>query len=314
MAGNQGEHKRGRQYYVAQANVSSSFASKLKKGEKKRCRKRDREERDGGGKGREERVCWRERFEGEKVGQRETRREKRGKREERRRTRGREREREQGANERTLTLFLFLSSPSLRSFSSQECSFPQESYTSSSSPFLSLFTHFFHLGIFSLSNLSSPPRLRSLYPESSSFVPLASPSPSLFLIFRIHASFPALRFSLFLQSTLAPVRFLTLPSRRGENKNYESARHLSSAAARSRGFARPCENYAPTITFLPRWKCLTLAWRIIKEIIFSNYLRIYIYSKRYFERDNWNETNVKLLLSRDKSSKRIYGTEFRMIF
>lgn len=30
-------------------------------------------------------------------------------------------------NERTLTLFLFLSGPSFRSFSSQECAFPQES-------------------------------------------------------------------------------------------------------------------------------------------------------------------------------------------
>lgn len=37
-----------------------------------------------------------------------------------------------------------------------------------------------------------------------------------------------------------PVRFLALPSRRGENKNYESARHSSRATARSRGFARPC--------------------------------------------------------------------------
>lgn len=84
-------------------------------------------------------------------------------------------EREQGANERTLTLFLFLSSPSLRSFSSQECSFPQESYTSSSS---SLFTHFFHLAIFSL---SLQPPLRSLYPESSPFVPLAPPSRSSYI-------------------------------------------------------------------------------------------------------------------------------------
>lgn len=42
------------------------------------------------------------------------------------------------------------------------------------------------------------------------------------------------------QQSLAPVRFLILPSRRGENKNYESARHLSRATARSRGFTRPC--------------------------------------------------------------------------
>lgn len=60
MAGNQGEHKRGRQY-VAQANVGSSFASKLKKGEKKRCRRRERqreiERKREKRQGREERVC-----------------------------------------------------------------------------------------------------------------------------------------------------------------------------------------------------------------------------------------------------------------
>lgn len=84
-------------------------------------------------------------------------------------------EREQGANERTLTLFLFLSSPSLRSFSSQECSFPQESYTSSSS---SLFTHFFHLAIFSLSlsNLLSVRCTLNPLPLSHSLLHLAPSS------------------------------------------------------------------------------------------------------------------------------------------
>lgn len=73
MAGNQGEHKRGRQY-VAQANVGSSLASKLKKGEKKRRGRREEQ--------REREARWR----GKGVLTREIRRRRwdRGKREEKR--------------------------------------------------------------------------------------------------------------------------------------------------------------------------------------------------------------------------------------
>lgn len=64
-------------------------------------------------------------------------------------------------------------------------------------------------------------------------------SPFLAHLFHLLYTFKGLLLSL-ANSPLAPVRFLILPSRRGENKNYESARHLSRATARSRGFTRPC--------------------------------------------------------------------------
>lgn len=98
---------------------------------------------------------------------------------------------------------------------------------------LQRFSHFFHLPIFSLSNLLSailfvvPGRLcATRFSLSRSLVPSS-------LHFYRTPSFSR-------QQSLAPVRFLILPSRRGENKNYESARHLSRATARSRGFTRPC--------------------------------------------------------------------------
>lgn len=178
-------------------------------------------------------------------------------------------EREQGANERTLTLFLFLSSPSLRSFSSQECSFPQESYTSSSS---SLFTHFFHLAIFSL---SLQPPLRSLYPESSPFVPLAPPSRSLLLVYTrpspLYDPLPSSKahsppFAFFLLSLLVEGR-TKITNPRGICREPRLDRGVS--LGRARTTRQPSR-------FLPRWKCLTLPRRIIKEIIFE--LRVYIYS------------------------------------
>lgn len=85
---------------------------------------------------------------------------------------------------------------------------------------------------FSLSNLFlgtpfSLCRAPSLYhPLFPSFFTIPCPSDSL-------SSSPSLSL------TRDLVRFLALPSRRGENKNYESARHLSRATARSRGFVRP---------------------------------------------------------------------------
>lgn len=223
MAGNQGEHKRGRQY-VAQANVGSSLASKLKKGEKKRRGRREEQ--------REREARWR----GKGVLTREIRRRRwdRGKREEKRE---RARSERKDVNPFLVSLqpippFLLIAGVLLST---------GELYLLFLLPLHSLFPP---RHLLSLSPTSSPfvvPWILSLCPTRSS---ISLPPP------RIYASLPALRSSPFLQSALAPVRFLlTLPSRRGENKNYESARHLSRAAARSRGFARPCENYAPTITF-----------------------------------------------------------------
>lgn len=67
---------------------------------------------------------------------------------------------------------MFLCSPSLRSFSSQECSFPQESYLLSSAR--SAVT-FFHLAIFSLSQPSNARAAPFVVPSPS--VPPASLSP-----------------------------------------------------------------------------------------------------------------------------------------
>lgn len=195
---------------------------------------------------------------------------------ERKERRTREQEREQEANERTLTLFLFLSSPSLRSFSSQECSFPQESYTSSSSPFLSLFTHFFHLAIFSLSNLLSVRCTLILFlcPTRSSislpppYIPYTRPSPLYDPLPSSKAHSPPFAFLL---SLLVEGR-TKITNPRGICREPRLDRGVS--LGRARTTRQPSR-------FLPRCKCLTLARRIIKEIMFE--LRIYI------RNDSWNE-------------------------
>lgn len=250
MAGNQGEHKRGRQY-VAQANVGSSLASKLKKGEKKRRGRREEQ--------REREARWR----GKGVLTREIRRRRwdKGKREEKRE---RARSERKDVNPFLVSLqpippFLLIAGVLLST---------GELYLLFLLPLHSLFPprH--------LLSLSLQPPLRSLYPESSPFVPLAPPSRSLLLVYTrpspLYDPLPSTKahsplFAFFLLSLLVEGR-TKITNPRGICREPRLDRGVS--LGRARTTRQPSR-------FLPRWKCLTLPRRIIKEIIFE--LRVYIY-------------------------------------
>lgn len=164
---------------------------------------------------------------------------------------------------------MFLSSRSLRSFSSQECSFPQESYLLFLflSPTLPLFLYFSLSLSLTFQSLFPPPDLFSFQPSLRDSVrctrsPLCHP----LLPFSLTCSifFTLLQDSFFLSPTVSRPRSLSYSPFIVEGRTkIMNPRGICREPQLDRGVS-PGSALAPAVTFQPQRKCLTLALSVTK--------------------------------------------------